>query len=444
VIRATVPLVGCLLSLSVAGGRAVQRSANVPLPASTDGAVLYDSHADHLWNRIHRLLHVRRTVTGEAYGGDEIDPLLWRDTRYLLTGRSHREAIALLDEFLARGGDKLVQNPLERAVFQHDLWAVFDWVVARDDTDGPERRALAVRLARAIRRVGLSRDQIDHLEDNYASAVQSKAFPTAYDPADLDRPFLPRDLFDDDGPWVAIRDSFVQPVAGQHAASLSRSDFTVLINVPGDVSATLLYLKTLWDFPEPYIVEPFLDGEQRIAHNPRLPEVPVGTQVALVRRMLLIEDSGRIVQSRVTESVQFRVFHEATTRGFLPDGRGSFGDQDFFEVQMRRARLFAHEAGGLRGVKPGEPAFVVFAAHGDDSFDEERPPERGPELTLCVNCHSQRGVQSLGILRRLLKPNGRLDYRHPRWLVSARPGPVAKARQYDWGLLQGLWQTSAW
>jgi hypothetical protein len=52
------------------------------------------------------------------------------------------------------------------------------------------------------------------------------------------------------------------------------------------------------------------------------------------------------------------------------------------------------------------------------------------------------GVLSLLIAPQLLKPNMRLDYRHPRWTVYARPAGIAKASRSDWGFLQRLWQSS--
>jgi hypothetical protein len=78
-----------------------------------------------------------------------------------------------------------------------------------------------------------------------------------------------------------------------------------------------------------------------------------------------------------------------------------------------------------------------------DPFDGP-PLTNQPALKHCVNCHGERGVLSLKILPRLLKPNPRLDYQHPRWSVWARPAPIAKAAREDWGLLQGFWRSNPW
>src|SRR5882672_3599270 len=67
---------------------------------------LYDANPNHLWNRIHQSFHVRVAPDGSEYGFDTVDPLLWRETRYLLNGSSHRRAVMVLDEFLTSSGER--------------------------------------------------------------------------------------------------------------------------------------------------------------------------------------------------------------------------------------------------------------------------------------------------------------------------------------------------
>jgi hypothetical protein len=176
-----------------------------------------------------------------------------------------------------------------------------------------------------------------------------------------------------------------------------------------------------------------------------LPQFPSGTEAALIRRMLLIDDTGHVQRSPLVESVELRVYHAPTTHGFLPDGQGSFGDQDVTEIRTLRHALFAGEAGGFRAMEPGERRFAVFSTQGDDAFERGATVAtlRQPEvLKTCVQCHATLNVQSLGIVRHLLKPYARLDYRHPRWSVYAQPAIRAKERRADWGLLQGLWAST--
>jgi hypothetical protein len=182
-----------------------------------------------LWNRIHEHFHVRLAPDGTAYGFDTVDPLLWYETRYLLNGPSHARAIQLLDEFLKTGGERLVRDPLKRAVFQHDLWAIFDWLASSWESRGiPEkaaRTALMQRVARAIRRVALTKSQIEALPDTYAAAVASGTFVDRGDrsPQGL---LLPRDLFDASGPWNRSRRNPAGHAANTQASSAApRSSF---------------------------------------------------------------------------------------------------------------------------------------------------------------------------------------------------------------------------
>src|SRR6266404_2678590 len=77
---------------------------------------LYDPNPSHLWNRLHETLFVRAGSDGKKYGFDELDNLFWSDTRYLLIEPSHHQALVILDEFLNTHGEKLIHDPLKRAL----------------------------------------------------------------------------------------------------------------------------------------------------------------------------------------------------------------------------------------------------------------------------------------------------------------------------------------
>lgn len=94
------------------------------------GVAVFDYDPNHLWNRMYGCLLVREHADGTYYGADALDPLLWANTRHLLSGDSHRNSVVCLDEFLRRHGERVVQDPLKRALLQRDLWAVFDWAAA--------------------------------------------------------------------------------------------------------------------------------------------------------------------------------------------------------------------------------------------------------------------------------------------------------------------------
>jgi len=381
---------------------------------------LYHPDPQHLWNRLHRQLHVRTTVDGREFGQDEVDPLLWDDTRHLLSGPSHARALRLLDEFLNTDGERLITDPLKRAVLQHDLWAVFDWAVATrfDDRDARERDALSTRLGRVIRRLALTRYQVDHLPNSYAEAARSD-------------PSLPADLVGSLGNWLPV--GGLAPIARHHASGLSRSAFSVHWCVPGGTGATAAYLKQLWEFPAPFVLDASVEGELRAALNPALPSVPNGTRLALIRTMLLIDQTGAIVPTNLVESIQFHVIGRVHT---------------FSEHKMQRVRLFAGQAGGLRAVGPVDRSFITFSSKGEDPFEHERHSPSG-EVTLsgCDNCHNSRfrpGVESVLSLRAILKPESLVDTRHPRWAKwypQSSAAVTAKGSRAEWGLLRGIWQS---
>lgn len=401
--------------------------------------VLYDANPSHLWNRIHEHFHVRVAPDGTRYGFDTVDPLLWAQTRYLLHGPSHTRAIQLLDEFLTSGGERLVADPLKRAVFQHDLWAVFDWLASNSEGDKtPARTALMQRVARVIRRVALTKSQIDALPDTYAAAVASGTFVDRGDRSQQG-PLLPRDLFEAAGPWIAVGGT--QPIAPQHAGELGRSAFIVLWSVPGGSANTAAYLRKLWDFPQPYVVDQSFqlprDGELRVKPNPALPAVPDGTRIALVRKMMLIDNTGAIVPSAVVQSIQLRAF----------PGR------QFSEIQMSRADLFAGRAGGLRMIGPDEGGFLTFSSKGLDTFERNErgsapgPVRTRPVLAGCTNCHQvdfETGIETVRSLRQILRPMTLVDSHHDRWaryFPQTITAAEAKRRTYEWGVLVGLSQT---
>ncbi len=421
-----------LLAVSLTLAAAVSSIRVAPAQPPVRG--LYDPNPAHLWNRVHDLFHVRAAPDGSRHGADTVDPLLWRETNYLLAGPSHARAVGVLDEFLASRGERLVRSPIKRAVFQHDLWAVFDWLAGTSEGDRAARAALERRLARVIRRVALSRKDIDALPDTYAAAVASGAF-VSRDP-DSPRPVFPRDLYSATGPWVVV--GGLGPIVPHHAAELSRSAFTVLWNLPGGAAETRAYLKKLWDHPQPFVPDETFafarDGEVRSRPNPALPAVPDRTQIALVRKMLLVDDEGAIVPSNVVQSIQLRGFP---------------GRQSFSEFRLSRAALFAGQSGGLQPVGAGERDFITFSAKGMDVFEGDsraRPMVLPKVLDGCINCHhvgTEPAVETIQSLRSIVRPAALVDSRHERWARWFNQGVVAagaKGRTYEWGVLQGLWE----
>ena len=266
----------------------------------------------------------------------------------------------------------------------------------------------------------LSPAQIANLPDNYAAAVASRRFPDRFDPDHPGRAYLPPDLFRADGPWVCVGRPD-GPAAPQHLAEgggnrFTNSVFLIFLKLPAGRTATLDFLKQLAAFNRPLYVPNTDETTRRFLPNlpsPALPQWPKGTEVALVRRAMLIDSDGRLVASRLTESVQLRVMRTQTpamTAKAVEDLDRRSDDvpdaQAFAEFRLRRVALFAGDAGGLRD-ESGERDFKTgFNAHPWDEFagrgspaDTSRPfPERGQPFkdnrASCSGYHRYPGVYS--------------------------------------------------
>ena len=400
---------------------------------------LYDPDPNHLWNRLYRSLYRREGRDGRQYGYDELDPLLWPNTKYLLTNPSYQQAVTLLDEFLSTHAERAIANPLKRAIFQRDLWAIFDWTteVSNDSTD---KLNLQIKLVQVMKRLALSPDQIAALPNTYQEAVNAKAFATTYDLNNAGRALLPPDLFDPRGPWVRFSLRGGSPVAPSHVQGFSgRSVFLVFMHLPEGRDATLKYLQKLAEFPRPWIPDP--EDPRRLLPNANLPQFPAGTQLALVREMALIDSRGEFRPTNIVEDIQIRVHR--TIPSEIPDALNTDRNEarralEVHEFKLSRSKLFAGESGGLRTIAAGETEFPLFQSHGIDLFEEISGPferELRVSLSACSSCHFRPGIHS--VLSR-----GRGDI-IPSWDLNYDASETKwwKRRQYDWGLLQGLWQS---
>ena len=398
---------------------------------SAYGCCVYDPNPAHIWNRLYSAVFIRQDPDGRIYGADELDPLLWYDTKFLLADPSHQQAILALDDFLKDQGRNQIRDPIKRAVFEHDLWSVFDWSALPNRDYPGQRRDLQIRLAEILHRVALTKDEITSLPDNYKAAVDSGDFTRDYDPENPDRPFLPPDPFRIDGDWVFIGGNggspvvnvLSYPVSKLHIEAFSgRSRFLEFIRLPKGRKATFDYLRSVWDFPEPWIAR-----RSMVALNSAMPQFPDGTEMLLVRQMNLFDRDGSLVSAPLTESVQIRVFRNGQT-----------ASESAYELRLDRTKLFAGKAGGLRAVARDEQDFTVFNARGFDW-------EQRKELDSCANCHSDLGlgIHSVRSIVSLLKPNP-VEQDSEAFRSAQRYEATAtlfwKESQYNWGLLDSYWK----
>jgi hypothetical protein len=351
-----------------------------------------------------------------------------------------------LREFLDQHGERLINDPLKRAMLLHDLWSVFDWAIDHYDEFDPGGQPLdkAAReaqgslrdlLAESIHRMLLDPTVIDQLPDSYALAVASGQFAPAYDPANPDAPFLPPDLFDPAGPWVCVNGGNV--LVPRHANGFPRSIFKVFLRLPSGRDATKDYLRQLAAFKQPRIFQTEIiaaTGSRIIlVPNPELPQFPAGTQLALVRSAMLIDTTVQLHASGLVETVQLRVFNHA-------------GQESVFQFNLDRRKFFAGINGGLDVVARKDRDFFPIPL-GKQMDELEWHPNRSDRrivvLETCAGCH--RGDRSAGL--------GGIFGFNTFLSVAATGGPplyattsedrdraaiAGKRSRYDWGLLEGM------
>ncbi|MGI8601759.1 MAG: hypothetical protein ACR2OZ_02035 [Verrucomicrobiales bacterium] len=409
----------------------------------------YSPDSSHLWNRLYSGLIVR-TKDGVVLD-DLLDPPFWAATRHLLTGESHTNALALLREF-AEDRDALRQmTPLQRAVMQRDLIAMFHWVEKTpmglpDFT--PEQCNLAEAMVRAIRQVALTADEIHTLRDNYALASALPGAITAFDDKQPRRAFLPKDLLSDEGDWLALEPRRKQPLAtpAHFRAFAGRSALELRFRHAGGREAGEKYLETLAALPKPFVFEkptgvdmraimPYGDLEKGPWVNPETPQFPPGSMWALVRRAILVDTQANLVASPLIESVQVRVY-----RTLDPNPEQG---QTVFEWEMSRRLLFAH--GGFHLTKGIDQRFSQFMNGPLDPIESYDRLELNSRV-VCAVCHMGSGIHSVQSRSRVFnKEQFEKEPDRPpefRAVTSKRLEEVTldlASKRPNWQLLRRMW-----
>ena len=430
-------------------------SAAVPAANTTPASTAYDANPKHIWNQLNTTLFARVAPEGTVYGLDQLDVLYWWGTEHLLTEPSHTAALKVLDRFIQSHGERLIRDPFKRALLQRDLWELFDWAATPGQTTYPAQRAeLEERLATVIRRLALSDAEIAALPDNYAAAASN--------------PDLPRDLFAPDGDWITARsdDSAVGPLASRHTAAFNgHSVFLVMVRLPQGRQKTVDYLNSLRDFEGPLVYARLqMNHTRQLVISPDVPQFPAGTEWALVRRMCVIDDQGRIRPTSLIESIQLRRYDSIEPLRVHVGGSSAAGGKP--AQQMAEFDMDRRHGGVLKALAPDEVdfQFVHFMSQGGDPFElifrNERAPnptsDRRAALTTCYECHTSAGIFSVasfnhgGFSSQTVQRLQATTELPPEIAQSYTPPPneqleievtvLWKYRQFDWGLLQGLWR----
>lgn len=248
-----------------------------------------------------------------------------------------------------------VRPPLHRALMQADAWAAYDrlsqyW--ASDEERRDRAKELATMLARFIRRLSLTPQEIAALPRNYAAAELSLGLPP---------------VLDESGGWMEV-EWFPHR---QH-----------------DLSADYRRAARVFVKPKTKPQQFLRDLDDRLRRGPNgSPDLTGALDgVALVTEDLLIDSHGRVEPSPLTFEVQVRMF--------VKDPRGKLKETTIEEYELSRKLLLADpSSGGLVRFGAEQPAYTPSAGN-DYTFaspiigvDKPRPPILATLRRRCQTCH---------------------------------------------------------
>src|SRR5262249_54560343 len=190
----------------------------------------------------------------------------------------------------------------------------------------------------------LSPEEIKALPDNFAAVAATNKVAG-----------FPSDLWDTQGPWVLIGDDNTNTIGARTLTPVhesffdGRSAFLVLVQAGASRDQPIKFVRQLED---------------------KAPSSP--TQVALVRRMLLIDKQGRIRLTPITESVQMR--GESAEQEFKLDRK------DFLAGKTKQSIRRVTEDDRER------PQIVFLGGNAGDGPT--------PILKSCFHCHQGKDMNS--------------------------------------------------
>ena len=406
---------------------------------------------DHLYD----IIMVRKVSDEHAVTDDPESPLLWEDSRYLLSEDTLPRLLNSLDALNSLPENRIkAYPPLNRAVLQHHLWTVFDWTTLLDLSNGEanlppaQLHRMQKSLALAIRKLALSETTIASLPNPLTATADSKTFPTSFDASGSSQPYLPSDLFDEKGPWVCLSkvDRAVPAIIHTEAVA-ARSAFLIFMRLPKGRDATLKYLESLAAFRSPWVSgeqQPYIGIPQHpslmmvdVHDNPRTPQFPVGTQVALLQQPLLIADSGQLTLSPLVQRVQLRTYLNVNV-----DRRNNqvLGPSQATSEFVLQPRAMMEGNVPMRPIAANEVHYTTIFTSSDAI---ERPASRSvTRLQTCIACHSGSGIHSINSRFELFQNRSLSPPRFAETTSNEIGSATArmKRKEYAWGLLRGLWR----
>ncbi len=374
---------------------------------------VYHADSNHLWNRLFAAFYTRssnlpsrpggKPIT-RIEGGDYLDFLGWGNTEYWSDPATTKKLNLLLDEFLEAGGSRMIDDPLRRAVLLRDLWAAHDFLTDQNIRRfGPletrhRRDRLCGKLARAIESLALSPAAIKKLPDTYAAAIHSGHFARKQDFASSND-YLPHGLLTKPDEWVEI--DFHQPDIHEdlydrfltmHARNYrGRSYFRVFYRFPDGRAQLTDYLKRL--------DQTGVDWRQAAEFGFILlkidaPQIPAGTEVALIQFMMTLDDQLRPTPTKIVESVRHRTYrnNDGTSEPYTNTEVG----MHVMEYTFKRRLLFDNlNQGGLHREPDDRRLYRVIFQPADARDWGTRGRE--PLFRQCVSCHMTPSAKRTGV-----------------------------------------------
>jgi hypothetical protein len=373
---------------------------------------------------LYDVIMVRKDSDGNAYGTNEVGPLIYGRSRFPFDDETFPKLTAALERFNAISQTRIESyGRVKRALLQRHLWVVFDATIPHDykpPTHLDRRRATQKMLATLIGRVALTKDEILALPDTRAATIKSGGFPQEHDPTDRFNPFLPADLYAKDSSWVCL--GKVDHYDTDHATiDRWRSAFFQFVRLPGGREATLEYIKKL---------------------NARV-VFPVGTQFALVDQAFLISDQGELVLSPLINSIQLRAYLNVT----MTDLEARPKPIDCVAEFVMQPRQLMQGKFAMRPLGPKDFRYQTIAAGSGGMVDPIEATKATalrnmtPSLQGCIFCHtrSRAGVRSLGDFMSGDRIADRYTFEAGRPVKIAQGIAAIKRKNETWNKLQELW-----
>lgn len=289
-------------------------------------------------------------------GDRAIDPLYYppydsREGRtQLLEDPTYSEFMAAMQEALA---DSSPRAPLARAWMQSDLWSAYDILsepLFKEDrsVEREMRHAAALdALARLIRKIALTPEEIQSLPDNYSPARNALALP---------------DLFNLQSGWVQIQ---WFPEHAHDAAAGYRRFSRIFVKPVHSAMST----------------QKLLDGLRNPERNP----ADSLDGAAILIQLILIDSHGKLTPTHLTSEVEFRLFEK--------NPNGAFKKTQIRVCEISRGLLLRQAAtGGLVSEDESVQAFsggYSFAAPGftEGGTTAKERPVVVKLRSRCISCH---------------------------------------------------------